>query len=94
VPNEDVIAIVVKHSRDSHAPTTPTGRRRERRATRRGRDPDACFSAKRLPARDVDRGGDLGAGRAQFCACFHAIAQARVVGLTGPRPGRSCLNRK
>ena len=33
----------------------PHGRKRERRATGHGRDPDACFSAKRSRARDVRR---------------------------------------
>ena len=40
-----------------------SGRKHERRTTRRGRDPDTRFSAKRSRARDsAGRGGDLGAG--------------------------------
>ncbi len=63
--------------------TIPLGRRRERRATRHGRDPDARFLPKRSRARGrARRGGDLGAGRARFDACFHAIGgvQARRSG--------------
>jgi hypothetical protein len=42
---------------------TALGRKRERRTTGHGRDPDACFSAKRSRAGDsAARGGDLGAG--------------------------------
>ena len=52
-------------------PTLATGRKRERRTTRRGRDPDARFSAKRLRAREgAGRGGDLSAGGVGSDACF------------------------
>jgi hypothetical protein len=49
------------------------GRFRERRTTRRGRDPDPRFSAKRSRAREgTGRGGDLSAGGVGSDACFHA----------------------
>ena len=58
--------------------TTALGRKHERRTTRRDRDPDARFSAKRSRARDsAGRGGDLGAGGVGFGACFHAEACVR-----------------
>ena len=65
-------------------PSTPAlafGRQREGRATRLGRDSDCRFSAKRSRGRDSVAVAAISVPADGLCVCFHAIAQARVVGL-------------
>jgi hypothetical protein len=70
--------------------TPASGRKHERRTTRRGRDPDARFSAKRSSAKDAaGRGVGRSVGGAGFDACFHAEACVRGLDAGAPVRGKA-----
>ena len=100
VPNEDVIAIVVKHSRDSHAPTTATradpiaryAGRVARRYSLRASDSDREDVAERLRAATA-QGRPLAAGSWRSASSRFARSHIRRNRRAGGRSARSVGDR-